>query len=58
MRLRTVALILLAIWLLLVLLGKSGFIHLMLLSGIVIIIIDFVERYRSREVIADSNSRE
>ena len=46
--LRIIASVLLAIWLLLVILGKGGFAHLLLLIGIVIWIIDAVSIYRSR----------
>ena len=46
--LRNIALVLLAAWLLLVLIGKGGFVHLLLLNGIVIYLIDAVSIYRSK----------
>jgi hypothetical protein len=46
--LRIIASVLIAVWLLLVILGKGGFVHLLLLNGIVIWVIDAVSIYRSR----------
>lgn len=47
--LRTIAGILLGTWLLLVfLLGKGGFVHLLLLSGIGVVVVETVRMYRSR----------
>ena len=46
--LRIIATALLVLWLLLVVLGKGGFIHLLLLNGIVIWVIDAVSIYRSQ----------
>ena len=46
--LRIIATALLVLWLVLVLLGKGGFIHLLLLNGIVIWVIDAVSIYRSQ----------
>ncbi|MGI8468126.1 MAG: hypothetical protein ACR2N3_06715 [Pyrinomonadaceae bacterium] len=48
MLLRIVAGILLGIWLLLVLIGKDGFIHLLLLSGIGVAVVELVCIYRRR----------
>jgi hypothetical protein len=39
--------ILLGLWLILVLFGKGGFIHLLLLNGISVLMIDLVAKYRS-----------
>ena len=36
------------IWLLLVLIGKGGFIHILLLNGIAVAVVDIVYTYRSR----------
>jgi hypothetical protein len=38
---------LLALWLILVIMGKGGFIHLLLLNGISVLMIDLVARYRA-----------
>jgi hypothetical protein len=43
-----ISLALLIIWLVLVVLGKGGFVHLLLLNGIVIGVIDAVSMYRAR----------
>jgi hypothetical protein len=48
MGLRIFATALLVLWLLLLVLGKGGFIHLLLLNGIVIWVIDTVSMYRSQ----------
>ena len=45
---RIIALALIAIWLVLVLLGKGGFVHVLLLTGVVIGTIDAVSLYRCR----------
>jgi hypothetical protein len=39
---------LLGIWLLLVMLGKGGFVHLLLFNGLGVLLIDFVSFYRRR----------
>ena len=39
--------ILFGIWLILVLLGKGGFVHILLLCGISVLMIDLVAKYRS-----------
>jgi hypothetical protein len=39
---------LLGLWLVLILLGKSGFVHLLLLSGIGVAVVDLVCTYRQR----------
>lgn len=46
--LKIVAGILLGIWLLLVLLGKGGFVHLLLLFGIAVAVVEAVRVYRSQ----------
>lgn len=48
MGLRLITLILFGIWLLLVLAGKGGFVHLLLLNAIGVGAVDLVGRYRSR----------
>ena len=48
MTLRIIAGILVAIWLLLVLLGRGGFFHLLLLSAIGVAFVDAVGVYRSK----------
>lgn len=40
--------ILLGIWLVLVLIGKGGFIHILLLNGIAVAIVGIVTAYRNR----------
>lgn len=39
---------LILLWLILVLMGKGGFVHLLVLNGIVVFIIDAVSIYRGR----------
>ncbi|MGI8556639.1 MAG: hypothetical protein ACR2LT_09835 [Pyrinomonadaceae bacterium] len=46
--LRIIAGIMLATWLLLIIIGKGGFVHLLLLSGIGMAVVDAVRNYRSR----------
>lgn len=48
MGLRIIAAILFGIWLLLVLAGKGGFVHLLLLNAIGVVAVDLVGKYRSR----------
>lgn len=48
MALRLIAGVLLGIWLLLVLLGKGGFVHILLLNGIAVAVVDLVAVYRHR----------
>lgn len=48
---RIIAVICLGIWLLLALLGKSGFIHLLLLSGVGFAAVDLACLFRSRTMI-------
>ena len=48
MGLRLITSILFGIWLLLVLAGKGGFVHLLLLNAIGVGAVDLVGRYRSR----------
>jgi hypothetical protein len=45
---RRIALLLFAIWLVLVVLGKGGFVHLLLLNAIGIEFVDLVGVYRRR----------
>lgn len=39
---------LLGIWLVLVIAGKGGFVHILLLSGISVLAVDLVSKYRGR----------
>ncbi len=48
--LKILAAILLGVWLVLVLMGRGGFIHLLLLNGISVLMIDLVSMYRARNV--------
>jgi len=48
MALKALWITLLGVWLVLVLMGKGGFIHLLLLNGISVLMIDLVAIYRSR----------
>lgn len=48
MFLRLIAGVLLGVWLLLVLLGKGGFVHLLLLNGIALVVLELVCVYRRR----------
>jgi len=48
--LKILAGILLGLWLVFVLMGRGGFIHLLLLCGISVLMIDLVSMYRSRNV--------
>lgn len=48
MFLKIIAGILLGIWLILVLMGKSGFVHILLLNGIAIAVVALVCDYRGR----------
>jgi hypothetical protein len=50
MALKALWITLLGVWLVLVLMGKGGFIHLLLLNGISVLMIDLVAIYRSRNV--------
>jgi hypothetical protein len=47
---------LLFVWLFLVLIGKGGFIHLLLLNGISIMMVDLVSSYRARNALANEKS--
>ena len=49
MGLRILAGILLGSWLIFVLMGRGGFIHLLLLNGVSVLAIDLVARYRARK---------
>ena len=46
--LKLVAAVLLGIWLLLVLLGKGGLVHILLLNGLAVAVVDLVSVYRRR----------
>jgi hypothetical protein len=46
--LRIIATVLLGIWIALVLIGIGGFVHLLLLNGVVLWVVDAVSIYRSR----------
>jgi hypothetical protein len=48
LNLRLITGILMGLWLLLVLLGKGGFIHLLLLSAVGVAFVDLLGVYRSR----------
>ena len=48
MGLYVIAGVLLAVWLVLVVAGKGGFVHLLLLNAIVISVLDAVSIYRGR----------
>ncbi|HVQ56579.1 MAG TPA: hypothetical protein VMS29_07475 [Pyrinomonadaceae bacterium] len=50
MGIRILAGILLGLWLVFVLMGRGGFIHLLLLVGVSVAAIDLVAVYRSRNV--------
>lgn len=50
MGLRILWLTLFAVWILLMLMGKGGFIHLLFLNGVSVLMIDLVAKYRSRHV--------
>lgn len=47
MLLKVIAGILLGIWLVLVLLGKSGFVHIILINGVTIAVAEAVRMYRT-----------
>ena len=46
---------LLGLWLIFVLLGKRGFIHILLLNGISILAIELVAKFRARGVARNTN---
>ena len=48
MFLNIIAGILLGIWLVLILLGKGGFVHILLLNGIAVAVVSVVTAYRNR----------
>ena len=48
MGLRILSGVLLVIWLMLVLLGKGGFVHLLLLSSIGLVVVEMMVVYRTR----------
>ena len=50
MGLKILAGILLGLWLVFVLMGRGGFIHLLLLCGVSVLMIDLVSMFRSRSV--------
>lgn len=55
MGLKILAGVLLGIWLVLVLIGRGGFIHLLLLNGLSVLAIDLVSMYRARNATADDS---
>jgi hypothetical protein len=48
--------ILLGLWLIFVIMGKGGFIHLLLLNGISVLMIDLVAKYRAGKFRKESGS--
>jgi hypothetical protein len=50
--------ILLGLWLVFVLMGRGGFIHLLLLCGISVLMIDLVSMYRARGVRVEAGPAE
>ena len=46
--LRILGSVLIIVWLALVVIGKGGFVHLLLLNGIGIWVVDLVSRYRAQ----------
>ncbi|HJS50850.1 MAG TPA: hypothetical protein VJ781_03035 [Pyrinomonadaceae bacterium] len=50
--------ILLGLWLVFVLMGRGGFIHLLLLCGISVLMIDLVSMYRARGVRIEAGTSE
>jgi hypothetical protein len=46
--LRIIAAILLSLWLVLVLIGKGGYVHILLLNGIGVAMVEMVTVYRTR----------
>ena len=54
MGLKILAGILLGTWFVLVLMGRGGFIHLLLLNGISVVAIDLVSMYRARNVVSEN----
>ena len=48
MGLRVLGSVLIVIWLALLVAGKGGFVHLLLLNGIALWVVDLVSRYRAR----------
>lgn len=55
MGLKLIAGTLLGLWLIFVLMGRGGFVHMLLLFGISTVAIDMVSMYRARNVRRDSN---
>ncbi|MBV9240546.1 MAG: hypothetical protein JO314_00930 [Acidobacteria bacterium] len=52
---RLITLTLFAIWLVLILLGKGGMVHLLLISAICVGAVDMVGTYRSKLTISDAD---
>ena len=48
MGLRIIAGVLLAVWLVLLLIGKDGFVHILLMGAIGILSVDLMTQYRSK----------
>jgi hypothetical protein len=52
---RIIAIILFAIWFVLALLGKGGFVHLLLVAAFCVAIVDVVAVYRSRTTVTNAD---
>lgn len=50
MGLKVLWITLFTVWILLMLMGKGGFVHLLFLNGVSVLMIDLVAKYRSRYV--------
>ena len=50
MGLKALWITLFAVWIVLMLMGKGGFVHLLFLNGVSVLMIDLVAKYRSRHV--------
>jgi len=51
---REIASVLFAIWLVLVLLGKGGFVHLILFTAVGVALVDLMAVYRARMTMTDA----
>ena len=52
---KLVSTILFAIWLVLVVLGKGGFIHLVLLAALFVLLVDRMAAYRARIIVTNAD---
>ena len=50
MGLKALWITLFAVWIVLMLMGKGGFVHLLFLNGVSVLMIDLVARHRSRQI--------